>query len=395
MTGPAYQAVLDELRARPNEPLPLTSAVRIDQLPTPALLLDEPALMRNIAKMAAFLGAHGKGFRPHAKTHKCPEIARRQLAAGAVGICAAKISEAAVLMNAGIDRVLVTSAIASPAKADLAAELARLGSLDLVVDSDLGVRLLGNAITSGSDAANGQIGVLIDLDEEMGRTGTRSDDVMLALAEQIERAPGLVFRGVQHYAGHLMHLAGFEERRSRSLALWERVAARVERLAAAGFACEVVTGCGTGTFNIDCEVPIVTDLQVGSYVFMDQEYLLIGGRDGDRFDDFEVSLTMAATAISEPVPGKAVTVDGGYKAFASDTVAPEPLDLAGSRYRFAGDEHGVLLLGAGTQQPTLGTVQRFVTPHCDPTVNLHDAYWVHDGETVQARWPITARGCSW
>ena len=104
---------------------------------------------------------------------------------------------------------------------------------------------------------------------------------------------------------------------------------------------------------------------------------------------------MATTAISEPVPGKAVTVDGGFKVFASDTVPPEPLDLAGSRYRFAGDEHGVLIFGAGSQQPTLGSVQRFITPHCDPTVNLHDAFWVHTDDKVHTRWPISARGCSW
>lgn len=390
MTGPAYQVALEALLSRAHEPLPLPVAVAIDDLPTPALLLDEAALMRNIEKMAAFLGSQGKGFRPHAKTHKCPEIARRQLAAGAAGICAAKISEAAVLMHAGVDRVLVTSPIASAAKAEIAAGLASLGRLDIVVDSPLGVTLLGRAAGDG-----GELGVLIDLDEEMGRTGTRSDDLMLALAEQITGTPGLKFRGVQHYAGHLMHVAGFDERRNRSLALWERVAARVARLEAAGFPCELVTGCGTGTFNIDCEVPVVTDLQVGSYVFMDQEYLLIGGRDSDRFDDFEVSLTMATTAISEPRPGKAVTVDGGFKAFASDTVPPEPLDMAGSSFRFAGDEHGVLILAAGSQQPTLGSVQRFVTPHCDPTVNLHDAFWVHNGDTVHARWPISARGCSW
>jgi len=392
VSAPAYRTALGELLARPHRPLTLTEGISIEGLPTPALLLDEGALMRNVEKMAAFLGAQGKGFRPHAKTHKCPEIARRQLASGAVGICAAKISEAAVLMHAGVDRVLITSAITSAAKAELAAELSGLGQLDIVVDSPLGVKLLGDAMTAGT---GDELGVLIDLDEEMGRTGTRSDDVAISLAEQISRTPGLKFRGVQHYAGHLMHVAGFDERRSRSLALWERVSARVDRLQAAGHPCSVVTGCGTGTFNIDCEVPAVTDLQVGSYVFMDQEYLLIGGRDSDRFDDFEVSLTMATTAISEPLPGKAVTVDGGFKAFASDSVPPEPLDMAGSRFRFAGDEHGVLIFGAGTQQPTLGSVQRFITPHCDPTVNLHDAFWVHDGDRVHARWPISARGCSW
>ena len=390
MSNPGYQAVLQDLSERVHLPMALSAPVAIELLPTPALLLDEPAMMRNIAKMAGFLEGRAKGVRPHAKTHKCPEIARRQVAAGAVGICAAKVSEALVLINSGIEDVLLTSATLSPAKAEVIASLSRRANLDVVVDSMAGLELLAEALNDDD-----RLGVLIDLDVEMGRTGTRSDQEALALAERIASVPAMTFRGVQHYAGHLMHIEGFDARRDRSLALWETVAARVATLAAAGYPAEVVTGCGTGTFNIDCDVEVVTDLQVGSYVFMDQEYRLIGGRNSELFDDFEVALTVATTAISQPMAGKAVTVDGGYKVFASDSVNPEPLDLAGSRFRFGGDEHGILLLGEGSQQPTLGSVQRFITPHCDPTVNLHDAYWVHDDENVHARWPVSARGCSW
>lgn len=390
MSNPGYQAVLQDLSERPHLPMALSAPVEIELLPTPALLLDEPAMMRNIAKMAGFLEGRAKGFRPHAKTHKCPEIARRQVAAGAVGICAAKVSEAFVLINSGIEDVLLTSATLSPAKAEVLASLSRRANLDVVVDSMVGLELLADALNDDD-----RLGVLIDLDVEMGRTGTRSDQEALALAERIASVPAMTFRGVQHYAGHLMHIEGFDARRDRSLALWETVAGRVAKLAAAGYPAEVVTGCGTGTFNIDCDVEVVTDLQVGSYVFMDQEYRLIGGQNSELFDDFEVALTVATTAISQPMAGKAVTVDGGYKVFASDSVNPEPLDMAGSRFRFGGDEHGILLLGQGSQQPTLGSMQRFITPHCDPTVNLHDAYWVHDDEKVHARWPVSARGCSW
>ncbi|TNF89335.1 MAG: DSD1 family PLP-dependent enzyme [Gammaproteobacteria bacterium] len=390
MSSLGYEVVTTELLERPTMPIPLEPAVPIESLPTPVLLLDEAGLTRNIEKMAAFLGSKGKGFRPHAKTHKCPEIARRQMVAGAIGICAAKVSEAFVLVNAGIDKVLVTSAILSPAKADVLVALSRQAQIDVVVDSMAGFEVLAAAL-SGED----QIGVLVDLDVELGRTGTRSDSEALTLAERISASSHMTFRGVQHYAGHLMHVEGFTARRDRSLALWETVAGRVQSLVDAGFPCEVVTGCGTGTFNIDCDVEVVTDLQVGSYVFMDQEYRLIGGEDSELFDDFEVTLTVATTAISQPMGAKAVTVDGGYKVFASDSVNPEPLDLAGSRFRFFGDEHGVLLLADGSQQPTLGSLQRFITPHCDPTVNLHDAYWVHDEDAVYSRWPISARGCSW
>ncbi len=390
MTDAAFDAVTAALLERPTAPMAFETPVSLDTLPTPVLLLDENGLMRNIEKMAGYLGTRNKGFRPHAKTHKCPEIARRQMAAGAVGICAAKVSEAFVLVHAGIDSVLITSAIMSPAKARVLAELSRHASLDVVVDCEAGLELLEAAL-EGDD----RLGVLIDLDVEMGRTGTRSDDEARVLAERISASPNMVFRGVQHYAGHLMHVEGFDARRDRSLRLWETVAGRVEKLASAGFPSEVVTGCGTGTFNIDSEVAVVTDLQVGSYVFMDQEYRLIGGPGSELFDDFEVTLTVATTAISQPMGVRAITVDGGFKVFASDSVNPEPLDLAGSRYRFGGDEHGILLLEEGTQQPVLGSVQRFITPHCDPTVNLHDVYWVHDGDQVYSRWPISARGCSW
>lgn len=390
MSDTGYAVVAAELDARPTHPAALTTAVPLADVPTPALLLDEAALMRNVDKMAAFLAGKGKGFRPHAKTHKCPEVARRQLAAGAVGICAAKVSEAYVLVQAGIDKVLITSAVLAPAKARVLAELSRQAQIDVVVDSLAGFETLSQAL-----ASDDQIGVLVDLDVELGRTGTRSDEEALMLAERISGHDNMTFRGVQHYAGHLMHVEGFAERRDRSLKLWDTVAERINKLTGAGFACEVVTGCGTGTFNIDCDVEVITDLQVGSYVFMDQEYRLIGSEQGELFDDFEVSLTVATTAISQPMGAKAVTVDGGYKVFASDSVNPEPLDLAGSRFRFFGDEHGVLLLAEGTQQPTLGSLQRFITPHCDPTVNLHDAFWVHNEDEVYSRWPISARGCSW
>lgn len=388
MTTP-YEAVLSELRERPTTPNPFPEPVAFEVLPTPALLLDEAALERNIDKMAAFLASRAKGFRPHAKTHKCPEIARRQIAAGAVGVCAAKVSEAVVLVNGGIRDVLITSAIVNADKAGVVAELAGAANVDIVVDSPLGLDVLEKALADGTE-----LGVLIDLDVEMGRTGVRSNDTMIQLAERITRTPGMKFRGVQHYAGHLMHIEGFDARRDRSLGLWDTVTERIGVLRDAGFPCEVVTGCGTGTFNIDCEVEAVTDLQVGSYVFMDQEYRLIGGPTSELFDDFEVSLTVATTAISQPTD-RAVTVDGGYKVFASDTVNPEPLDLAESKFRFAGDEHGALIFAKGTQQPTLGSMQRFITPHCDPTVNLHESYWVHRNDKVHARWPVSARGCSW
>jgi D-serine deaminase-like pyridoxal phosphate-dependent protein len=139
---------------------------------------------------------------------------------------------------------------------------------------------------------------------------------------------------------------------------------------------------------------VITDLQVGSYIFMDQEYRLIGGEQGGMFDDFEVALSVVTTAISQPL-ANAITVDGGYKAFASDTVNPEPMNLEGARFRFGGDEHGIVILPQGNNSSLLGEALRFITPHCDPTVNLYDYYWVHRDGEAHSMWPIAARGCSW
>ena len=383
------------LANRPLNPVALDAPVPLNDVPTPALLLDEDALTRNIARMADFLGARGKGFRPHAKTHKCPEVAARQLAAGAVGVCAAKVSEAIVLARAGIGPILITSPVTTRLKADLVTALVAGGAkVQLVVDS-----LMGASVLDESAKARGvSVEVLIDLDPRLGRTGVREQADVLKLADWLRsqrRAGGaLEFVGVQHYAGQVMHIAGHEARREKSLICWKSAVAICTALRDAGHELRIISGCGTGTYDIDCDVAEVTDLQVGSYVFMDQQYIDVGGRSGPRLDDFEVSLTVATTAISQPVSGM-ITVDCGFKGFASESIPPTAIDLPDAKYRFAGDEHGMLILGQGAQEPLLGKRINFVTPHCDPTVNLYDYYWVHRNGYVHALWPVSARGCSW
>ena len=358
-------------------------------------MLDEDALTRNIAHMAEFLASRNKGFRPHAKTHKCPQIAARQLAAGAVGVCAAKVSEAIVLARAGIEPILITSPVTTRGKTDAVAALAASGAkIQIVVDSLLGAQLLDAA----ARAQRTVIDVLIDLDPRLGRTGVRElkDAVKLAdwIAADHRDGGALRLVGVQHYAGQVMHIAGHAARRDKSLVCWKSAIAICDALRQAGHHLEIISGGGTGTYDIDCEVPEITDLQVGSYVFMDQQYIDVGGRSGKRLEDFEVSLTVATTAISQPVSGM-ITVDCGFKGFASESIAPTAIDLPNVRYRFGGDEHGILLLGDGAQEPLLGQRIEFVTPHCDPTVNLYDYYWVHRDGYVHALWPVSARGCSW
>ena len=391
------------LRERNYERLILDEPVPLARVPTPALLLDRDAFQRNLRKMADHLAAKGKGIRPHSKTHKCPIIARAQLDQGAVGVCAAKVSEALVLCHAGVDRVLITSPVTTSEKAELVAELAASApELMIVVDSELGIAQLEAALAENERPSErrlegpleGLLKVLIDLDPRMGRTGVREPEDVVQLADRIAGSDRLALMGVQHYAGHVMHIEGHAARQQASLKHWQRASEIVATLRQRGFEIEIVSGGGTGTYDIDCDVPSVTDLQVGSYLFMDQEYLNIGGATGPVYDDFETSLTVLTTAISQPASG-AITVDAGFKGFASETVAPTCIDLADAKFVFGGDEHGIVLLGDGAQQPLLGEKLQFVTPHCDPTVNLYDHYWVHQDDVVTELWPITARGCSW
>jgi D-serine deaminase-like pyridoxal phosphate-dependent protein len=378
------------IASRSWQSIPLDPPVPIDAVPTPALMLDEHALRRNIAKMSSHLAAHGKRARPHAKTHKCPLIARLQLDAGAVGICVAKVSEGWAMASAGIGPLLVTSPVSTADKAESVARLACISDgLAVAVDSERGI----DALAAACRASRVAVAVLIDLDPLMGRTGVREPAHVYSLAERA-RAAGLRIAGVQHYAGHVMHVTGFEERRTKSLALWERAAGIWTELGARGFDMSTVSGGGTGTYDIDCDVAGISDLQVGSYIFMDRQYADIGGRAGAVFEDFETSLTVTATAISQPHPA-AVTLDCGYKGMASDAGAPVVRELGGAQFRFGGDEHGIVVLPKGHQEPVLGRRFSLFVSHCDPTVNLYDHYWVHRDGVVHELWPITARGCSW
>ena len=385
---------MSALRQRGAQAIELAQPINVDQVPTPALILNRQKFDANIEKMAQHMATHGKGFRPHAKTHKCPLIAQHQLQAGAVGVCVAKLSEGLALAYAGIQQILVTSPVTTATKAVALIELLqRASQVQVVVDSEHGLALLAEVLSQHQ--LEHTLGVLVDIDVAMGRTGNRDLPTIVRLAQQITAHAGMRFDGVQHYAGHLMHLPEYAQRKEKSLSLWQRVTEIIDHLSQQGFSCDVVTGGGTGTFDIDVEVGALTDMQVGSYIFMDEEYRQIAGLQSTRFDDFASSLTVACTTISEPT-SKTMTVDGGYKAFASDSVDPVCDDLPEFRFKFAGDEHGVLIRPDNDQHLQLGQVIQFVVPHCDPTVNLHEYYWVQERDgMIHSVWPITARGCSW
>jgi D-serine deaminase-like pyridoxal phosphate-dependent protein len=374
-----------------QNPIVLAKPIALADLPTPALLIDEAALERNLRKMAAHAARKKIGLRPHVKTHKCPILAKKQIALGALGVCAATVSEAVVMVDAGVGNVLITSPLASADKfARVVALAKRAPGLQVVVDASSAVR----AFEAAAGPAGITLGVLIDLDTGTRRTGIAPGEPALALAREIGAAKHLRFDGLQAYAGHVMHIVGREERKKKSL---ESLAAAIDTKALLernGIAVKTLTGGGTGTFDIDCDVPGMTDLQVGSYLFMDVQYRMIGDVDGELFDTFEPSLTVLATAISQPVP-QLITIDAGFKAFAHEPEArPQFKDRAGLEYFYGGDEHGICAFKDETHTLALGDKAELIVSHCDPTVNLYDAFHVVRDGMVRELWPIAARGKS-
>lgn len=360
-------------------------------LNTPALVLDAAALDRNIERMAAFAAAAGVTLRPHAKTHKSAAIARLQIAAGAVGVCCAKLGEAEALAAEGIEGILITSPVVGTAAVERLVTLAAQSpGLMAVADH----RSAAAAIGAAAKAAGVDVTLLVDIDPGLHRTGVASAEAAVELAQLIAAHEALTFGGVQYYCGAEQHIADYAARRQaireRTGSLQEAIA----RLGAAGLEPALVTGGGTGSHAIDAELGVLTELQVGSYVFMDRQYAECALREEEP-RPFETSLVVDARVISANHPMLS-TIDAGLKAFATEAGPPPILGGAAedSVYRFMGDEHGAILPPRGVAPPPLGSTVTLGAPHCDPTVNLYEAYHVVRGDTLEAIWPVTARGRS-
>ena len=245
-----------------------------------------------------------------------------------------------------------------------------------------------------AQAAGVQLRVLIDLDTGTRRTGIAPGKAALDLAQKIGGSQALQLDGLQVYAGHVMHVKGYEERKRRSLESLEPCLETRRLLERAGFGIEVVSGGGTGTYDIDDQVEGMTDLQLGSYVFMDVQYRAIGDVDSEVFDAFLPSLFVLSTAISQPVP-ELITIDAGFKAFAHEPeVKPRFRDLEGLTYFYGGDEHGIVQFTSSERPLQIGQKAQLIVSHCDPTVNLYDVYHPYRNDTVRELWPISARGRS-
>lgn len=360
------------------------------ELDTPCLVISEEVLEQNICTMQAHVNGFGKQLRPHAKTHKCSQIAKMQVEAGCTGICVAKVSEAEVLVQKGILGVLITSPVVTDSKIErLMGCLSHEPKLMVVVDNPENANRLNEAA-----AIQGlKLNVLVDLDPGMGRTGIPFKDG-LALGKLIDSLPSLRLKGIQCYAGHVQHISSFDERHRASLDWMGQAAQVVRQFRQAGLTCDIFTGSGTGTYEIDCKIPELTDLQVGSYTLMDAEYLHIGSSENPlQFTRFPPALTLLTTVISVNHPDY-VTVDAGLKALYHHGGTPfvlHPPD-SGYIYDWRGDEHGKIVIQDRSKRPKLGDVIELVVSHCDPTVNLFDLFYITRNGIVTDVWPIDMRG---
>lgn len=362
----------------------------LHELTTPALVLDLDVFEQNIEAHQHYLHLHGLQARPHAKSHKCAEIARRQIAAGAAGVCAASLHEAEALAGQGIDDILITSPVVGAGKLQRLIQLLERGAKVAVVVDDQ-----ENAASMAAAAhRSGQVlDVLIDVDLGMGRTGVSNLESALRLVDVVCAAEGMSYRGLQAYSGRVQHIVEFAERDRVYTGQLGFLTELIAALDTRGLKPATVTGGGTGTLALDCREGILTEHQAGSYIFMDVEYGAVTLSRTGAGPAFATSLFLHSTVISNNVPGQ-VTTDAGLKSFATDGPLPRVSAgaPAGTAYSFFGDEHGCLTFPTPSDTLQLGSIVTFVTPHCDPTINLHDYLHVVRDDTIVDIWRIVGRG---
>jgi D-serine deaminase-like pyridoxal phosphate-dependent protein len=351
------------------------------EIDTPALLLDLDAFERNLSTMARFFADRPTSLRPHAKTHKCPQVALRQLEAGAIGITCAKVGEAEVMAEAGVQDILIANQVVGSIKIDRLTDLAGRCDMMVAVDDAVNVQELARAC----QAKDVTLRVLVEVDIGMHRCGVQPGADALSLAQQVADAPRLQLAGLMGYEGHLVQIADPQERFTRvreALAPFQETRKLLETN---GLPVEIVSGGGTGTYDVSGAYPPMTEIEAGSYVYMDSTYL-------KTRPEFEPALTVLTSVISRPVPERIVT-DAGRKAISHDFGLPQPFDAPGVGTSKLSEEHGVLEATEPNAVPLrAGDKIRVLPSHCCTTVNLHDTLYVVQNDVLVDVWPIAARG---
>lgn len=361
------------------------------QVSTPSLLIELNAFEHNIARMAELAKHHGVALRPHAKAHKSSAIAKKQVEAGAIGVCCQKLSEAYPFVAAGISDIHISNEFVGPAKVSMAIDLASRVKLSVCVDHIAQIDALGMA----ARAAGVRITVLVEVDIGQGRCGVANTDDLAALVDGIARQPALRFGGLQAFHGGIQHLATWDLRRTSAAVSAEKIFSYVQFLAARGINCPVVTGSGTGTAEFDSASGVFTEIQPGSYIFMDAHY---GANEWAGSAMPRHSLFIVATIMST-AKKDIVVCDVGLKGVAVDSGLPL-LKMGGNEeleFLRANDEHGVLKIidtANAVSRDRLGEKILLIPGHCDPTANLYNQYVCIRNDRVEDIWNIDARGLS-
>ena len=361
---------------------PAEPGMRVEDVDTPALVLDLDAFESNLDLMASLAAKAGVKVRPHAKTHKSPVIAKLQIERGAVGQCVQKVAEAEILAWGGVSDILVSNEVVSPIKLARLAALTRIAQVAVCVDDAMGIQLLEAA----AESAGVRLTALIEIDVGSSRCGIAPGPEVAALGRLIAASPHLRFGGLQAYHGAAQHRRELEERRASVAEAVQMTSAAIADLKAIGLDCAIVGGAGTGSFEFESASGIFTELQVGSYVFMDADY----GRNRPA-PPFRNSLFVLSGVMSVARPGVAV-VDAGHKAVAVDCGLPLVWNRPGVSYVGASDEHGKLTLSPDAEPLRLGEKVWLTPGHCDPTVDRHDWYVCVRGGRVECLWPVAGHG---
>jgi D-serine deaminase-like pyridoxal phosphate-dependent protein len=358
----------------------------LGDVPTPALAIDEETLDRNIAAMSEFAQRAGRSLRPHAKTHKSPDIARKQIKAGAIGICCATLPELNAMADAGISGLLLTAPIQDAAKTATLISVAKKTPITIAVDHVSQIKMLTEKLP-----ADISINVIVDVDVGQKRTGVCDVRDTLTIAKLVAGDKRLKFSGLQGYAGHVQHIPEFMERSREAARVSMLLGEHVAGLREAGLEPNIVSGGGTGTHAIDLAHQPFTEIQVGSYVFMDADYARIMSQNGEGLP-FECSLFMLTTVTSANRPGQ-ITVDAGTKSLAVNGPSPHLLVGApeGSSFNFAGDEQGIISFSESSKAPKLGHRILMSVTHCDPTVNLFSVMHAVTRSNDVEKWPVVGR----
>ncbi|AWT59604.1 MAG: D-threonine aldolase [Candidatus Moanabacter tarae] len=364
-----------------------TVGMSIDEIDTPALLLDLDAFERNLVHLADFGNAHSIQLRPHAKTHKCPEIAGLQIKHGAIGVCCQKVSEAEAMVAGGIKDVLISNEVVGSKKIDRLMNLARESTISVCVDNSENLKAIETAVRQS--VVN--LSILIEVDVGGNRCGLQPGSAVPKLAQEIVASPFLSFKGLHAYHGGAQHLRNFEERKEAIATATGKVKECVDLLRTEGIECATVTGAGSGTFPFETASGVYNEIQAGSYIFMDADYARNLNQAGENWNDFEHSLFIYSTVMSMKTRRVGI-VDAGLKALSVDSGMPIVIDRGEAEYEVAGDEHGKVNLFDSNSTLSLGEKIRLIPGHCDPTINMHDWIIGIRKEKVESIWPITARG---